>query len=219
MIKALFFDLDGTLLDTLEDIRICLNATLEAFGYPPLTLAQTRAYVGNGARRLVERALPEHSRIEEVYSAYRSAFASAAGTNTKLFDGERDVLLRLKERYAMCVISNKPQDATENVVREKLGFVSFDFIGGDSGAFPVKPDPALTLFAVGKLGVRPDECLFIGDGETDVQTGHGAGMATVSCLWGNRTREQLQAAGATLFAADFAELESLIDQTDRNSAL
>lgn len=209
--KAVLFDLDGTLLDTVSDIHFTVNETLRHFGYPEITPDQTRAYIGNGARRLLERALPkEANNFEECYFYYRKRFAESENANTRLFEGEIEVLQRLKAEARLAVITNKPQDATEGCLRRFFPEGLFDFVGGDSGMFPCKPDPSLALYAALRMRVPVGECIFVGDGETDVETAKNAGMKQVSVLWGYRSLEQLLAAGARLFASDFFELEKIL---------
>ncbi len=209
--KAILFDLDGTLLDTVSDIHVTVNETLRRFGYPEITSEQTRAYIGNGARRLLERALPKDAdNFEECYLFYRKRFSESENANTRPFEGEIEVLQRLKEKARLAVITNKPQDATESCLRRFFPEGLFDFAGGDAGMFPCKPDPSLALYAALRMRVPVSECIFVGDGETDVETAKNAGMKQVSVLWGYRSREQLLAAGAKTFAADFCDLEKIL---------
>lgn len=212
MIKAIFFDLDGTLLDTLEDIRVCLNETLLLFGRQPVTKEETRLFVGNGAKKLVERALKgDFSRFDEILADYKYRFARCDNSHTRLYDGEAELLDKLRGKVRLCVITNKPQDAAEKVLADKFDF-TFDYVGGDSGKYPVKPDPAQTLAAMRSFSLTPEECLFVGDGETDFLTGRNAGMNTVSCLWGFRTQEVLESYGANLFAENYAQLGKIFTE-------
>lgn len=212
MIKAAIFDLDGTLLDTLADIRFVLNETLSHFSYPEITEAQTKEYIGEGALRLVERALPANAEnIDEVFVYYKNVYASCRNEHTRPFEGIIGLLQGLKKRgVKIGILTNKPQAATEECVKQFFSEIPFDFVGGDGGLFPCKPDPAYAQYAALKLRVLPAECVFIGDGETDAQTAIRAGMTGVSVLWGYRTRVQLEAAGATRFVSEVKELEEFL---------
>ena len=209
---AVFFDLDGTLLDTVPDIRASLNATLEEFGYSGISYHETCAFVGNGAEKLVSRALPKSAEnLHEVYARFRERYGASDNEETKPYDGIRELLVRLKERgVKLAVVTNKPQNATERVIG-KFFPDTFDFVGGDNGSFPCKPDPSLARYAALTMRVAPRDCVFIGDGETDVLTAKNAGMREIAVLWGYRTREQLAAAGATQFASSASELEKMLE--------
>ncbi len=209
--RAVFFDLDGTLLDTVPDICAELNATLAEGGYPTLSEERTRAYVGNGARKLLERALPKGAEIEAPLAAFKRRYARCENGKTRAYEGIGALLEALKARgCALAVITNKPQEAAEHTLLQKFPAGTFDFIGGDSGDFPVKPDPALTRYAALSLRVAPRDCVFVGDGETDAATARAAGMRFCAALWGYRSREQLAAAGASEFAASPEELRKML---------
>lgn len=212
MIKAVLFDMDGTLLDTLGDIAARVNDTMRAFSYPEIPLDKVRAYVGDGARRLVERAMPQGAdNLDECYTYFKEHFEKSDNSRTKLFAGEEETLSAMRARgLKLGIVTNKPQVATERLVKQFFPEGCFSFVGGDSGDFPCKPDPTLALYAALTLRVAPAECLFAGDGETDVQTAIRAGMRGVSCLWGYRTRTQLEQAGATAFVERFPELEKFL---------
>ncbi|MGN0823069.1 MAG: HAD family hydrolase [Candidatus Gallimonas sp.] len=214
MIRAVLFDLDGTLLDTLSDIHGVLIDTLRRFGYPEITVEQTREYIGEGARRLIERALPDGAdNTDECFAYFKERYAASGNAHTRLFDGEAEFLERLFARgIKAAIVTNKPQAATETVVAQFFPNLPFGFVGGDSGNFPCKPDPTLARFAALTMRVPIEECAFVGDGETDVQTAIAAGMQGVACLWGYRSRERLSEAGATRFASDFAELEKILGE-------
>ena len=212
MLKAVFLDLDGTLLDTLGDIQYYVNEALAAFSFPPITLDETRRYVGDGAWDLMERAVPKGAKeLEACYEYFREHFARNTQERTRLYEGEIETLTALKARgLKLGVITNKPQDATEGCIQKFFPAGIFDFVGGDSGLFPRKPDPSLARYAALFLRLSPSECAFVGDGETDAEVAINAGMFGVSVLWGYRTREQLAAAGATRFAASYGELYRLL---------
>ncbi len=206
--RAVFFDLDGTLCDTVGDIRFHVNAMLASRGYPILSVEQTKRYIGNGARHLVERALPPNAEdTQDCYEQFMESFSKSDGALISLYAGEREALERLKEEgMRLAVITNKPQAAVHGTLAKFFPDRFFDFVGGDSGMFPIKPDPSLTRYAALSMRVSPAECVFVGDGETDVLTARNAGMRGIAALWGYRTREQLAEAGAREFASGFGEL-------------
>lgn len=214
MIKAILFDLDGTLLDTLGDIEANVNGMLREKGYPEITREQVMAYVGDGAKKLVERALPSGADdLDECYTYFRTRFEKSDNARTKLFGGEREVLERLKGKgLKLGVVTNKPHLATLRLIEKFFPEGFFDFVYGDDGSFPCKPDPTLARYAALTLRVAPAECMFAGDGETDVKTALAAGMHGIACLWGYRSRGQLVSAGASVFAHDFAELEKITEK-------
>lgn len=208
---AIFFDLDGTLLDTVRDIRFYVNEMLAHFSYPTLSEEQIRAYVGDGAKKLIERALPERTRFDECFGMFSERFSRSDSSRTTLFEGEKETLDALKARgFLFAVITNKPQLAAERCLERFFPAGYFDFVGGDSGAFRCKPDPSLTRYAALSLRVPLRECVFVGDGETDVLTAKNAGMRGIAALWGYRTREQLARAGAREFAERFGDLEKIL---------
>lgn len=213
MIKAVIFDLDGTLLDTSRDIHKVLNASLKKFSVPEISLEQTINFVGNGAKKLVERAAGEKyaSLAPSIYADFSKAFAKCENSLTALYDGEEYVLNRLKaDGIKLAVLTNKPQKAAENVCKKHLEKFGFDCICGQTEDMPLKPDPQSTLKIIENFGIEKSECIFVGDGETDVLTAANAGIKCISVLWGYRKKEHLKAAGAEIFVNSFAELLSAI---------
>ena len=210
MIKTILFDLDGTLLDTLPDIHKSLNETLAAFSFPPVTKEQTRAYIGNGAELLVKRAIPAGADLDACFAKFTEIFSANKGEETKPFPGVCEGLARFKAQgYQLGVISNKPQYAT-SFLTEKFFSGQLDFVAGDGGIFPRKPDPTLARYCALALRSAPAECAFVGDGETDVKTALNAKMCGVAVLWGYRSKAQLEEAGAVRFVKSFEELENLV---------
>lgn len=212
MIKAVIFDLDGTLLDTSHDIHAVINASLTKFGLPQISYESTLKFVGNGAKKLVERAIGERTdTLQEVYADYSERFANCNNELTSLYPQEAETLKKFKDAgIRLAIVSNKPQRATEHVYAKFLSNFGFSIVFGQTEYYPLKPNPASTCAILNKLDVSTDECIFVGDGETDVQTAKAANIKCVSVLWGFRTMEQLKEAGAENFAQKFSDLESFI---------
>ena len=208
MLKAVLLDLDGTLLDTLGDIQYYVNEALAAFSFPPISRDQTRRFIGDGAWELMERAVPHGAKeLEACYEYFREHFSRNTQERTRLYDGEIETLSALKARgLKLGVVTNKPQDATEGCIQKFFPEGLFDFVGGDTGSFPCKPDPSLAQYAALTLRVAPSECAFVGDGETDAMVARNAGMFGVSVLWGYRTKEELSRVGASRFVSSYEEL-------------
>ncbi len=213
MKKALIFDLDGTLLDTSRDIHKVLNATLKKFGLPEVTLSRTLSMVGDGAYKLVERAVGQENAVQvpRIYAEYSKAFAACDNSLTCLFEGEAESLEKfVAAGLKLAIVTNKPQKATERVCSQYLEKFGFAEIIGYSGEFPLKPDPSAVLEIIGKFRLKKEDCLFIGDGDADVKTAANAGIDCISVLWGYRTEESLLRIGAVKFAHSFKELEKLV---------
>ncbi|MDE7162775.1 MAG: HAD family hydrolase [Clostridia bacterium] len=210
MYKAVIFDLDGTLLDSLNDILFILNNTLEHFGLPQITREQAKNYIGNGARELVRLAIGSENahRLDEILAYYKKEYALSDNKLASLYDGEEAALCAFKERgVKIAILTNKPHAAAmraNGIFFKKFGF---DLILGQTDGIALKPAPDAVYKIVEELRVKKEECLFVGDGETDVETAKNAGMDCVSVLWGYRTKEQLEAAGATRFAENFKKLQ------------
>ncbi|MBQ8426945.1 MAG: HAD family hydrolase [Clostridia bacterium] len=214
MNKLVIFDLDGTLLDTLADIYENINIMLDKFGYPLKTIEQIRQYIGNGAKKLVERSLPDtatESDILECLAFYNDVYTNCGSPKTKLYDGVGEVLLQLKDRgFKLAILTNKPQPTTNEVYKKYLAEYNFDMVVGQSFGKKIKPDPETTLEIMNKLGAGRKSTYFIGDGETDIQVANNARVNGVAVLWGFRDKEQLSNAGAKVFATEPKQLLSII---------
>ncbi|HJB93111.1 MAG TPA: HAD family hydrolase [Candidatus Borkfalkia stercoripullorum] len=214
MLKAVLFDLDGTVLDTLPDLNACMNEALGNFGCPPITLEQTRRYVGNGGLMFAARALPESRKGDAEYfykNVYCPVHFACKNGRTKPFAGEAECMAALERAgIKRAVVTNKSQRAADELGETLLKPYGFSAVFGNRDGVPVKPDPTLALMALEALGAAPSEAAFVGDGETDVQTAKNAGMRSVSVLWGYRPKEVLVSAGAERFARTFSELAQIL---------
>lgn len=208
MYKVIIFDLDGTLLDTSADICEVLNDALYTFGCPRVSLRKTIESVGNGAKALIDQVVPPQcGNVREIYEYYRLKFAQCDNSHTKLYDGEDDFLINVKKSGAkMAILTNKPNDAALKVYNSFLSKYNFDIVLGHDERFPLKPAPEAVHYIMQQLGAGNSECLFVGDGETDIATAANASIDCVSVLWGYRSKEQLECAGGSVFANTFTEL-------------
>ena len=211
--KAVLFDMDGTLLDTLEDLCDSTNHALAQMGYPLRGIEEIRRFIGNGAEKQIRRAVPEgtsEGKIMETLAAFRAYYQDHCQIKTKVYDGLLDVLSELKEKgVKMAVVSNKPDAAVKKLSREYFGD-RLDFAVGPSDGVRCKPYPDMAEEALKALGVEKKDAVFVGDSEVDVQTGLNAGLDVIAVSWGFRSRKVVIEAGAKMIADDASELEKLI---------
>lgn len=207
-LRAVIFDLDGTLADTLTDIAAAASATLGELGVGPYELEQYRAWIGGGARRLMEQALPadQQHRLDEVDARFRQHYAANLVVATAPYAGIPAVLDALAERFTLAVLSNKPHAMTTEIVARVFGAWDFADVVGKQDGVPAKPDPTSVLAMAARLGVDPSMCAYVGDTDIDVQTATAAGMLSVGVSWGFRDAESLVAAGALRLAASPEDL-------------
>ena len=210
MKTAILFDLDGTLLDTLEDLHNATNYTLAHFGCPRRSLEEIRCFVGNGARNQIRCSLPEdgnHPPLEEVLAFYQEYYnrVSTEGTAAP-YPGVMDALTKLQEKYALAIVSNKPDPAVKNLCAKYFPGI---YARGVSEDCPRKPAPDMVYLTLKTLGA--EKCVFVGDSEVDVATAQNAGVPCVSVLWGFRDEKTLTDAGAEVFCSDAAQLPALIE--------
>jgi phosphoglycolate phosphatase len=201
-IRAVLFDLDGTLLDSLADIGESVNSVLAERGFASHPLAAYRAFVGDGMTMLVRRAVPENARDDETVSDFvkrlKKVYGERSEKLTRPYDGIPELLDELsRQGIAMAVLSNKPHELTVGLVERLLAAWSFDPVLGERPAVPRKPDPAGALEIAEKLGLAPSDILYVGDTPTDLATARAAGMPAVAAAWGFRTEVELCGSGAT----------------------
>ncbi len=199
--KAVIFDLDGTLIDSLADIACATNHALAECGYPQHPEQAYRHFVGNGIRRLIERSMPPEERTEEriarCHRLMADRYRQCCTERTRLYDGVAGMLDALTAAgLKMAVLSNKPGEFVAKIVSALLWPWPFEGLLGGDGRFPAKPDPQGALWLAGQMGVAPGEVVFVGDSNVDMRTAAAAGMYGVGACWGFRDRDELLAAGA-----------------------
>ena len=201
--RAIVFDLDGTLLDTLEDLADSMNAVLAAAGCPTHPVAAYRHFVGDGIRTLVRRACPAGSAaLADGVEALRAEYGRRWRAKTKPYPGVDRLLDALAAReLPFAILSNKPDDFTRLTTEALLGRWRFAAVWGVRPDVPPKPDPTGALALAAALGVSPAEILYVGDTNTDMETAVAAGMDPVGALWGFRDAAELTASGARVLVA------------------
>ncbi len=213
MIDTVIFDLDGTLLNTLDDLADSVNYALSSLGYPQRTVDEVRMMVGNSVVYLIEKALPEGT-DEAVFTRCLNIFEEHYKINmrnkTAPYDGVMQMLSDVKAKgYKMAVVSNKPDVFTKELVSELFGeYIPLAI--GRSDDMPRKPAPDMVLHAMDKLGSAKSTTAYVGDSEVDVVTSKNAGLPCIGCLWGFRDRETLESAGAEHIISSPDELVGLV---------
>jgi phosphoglycolate phosphatase len=213
---AVLFDLDGTLLDTLDDIADASNAVLLRHGFPAHPVSRYRYFVGEGAMNLIIRTLPESARTEDtvrrLYEEFRAEYAKNWNAKTRPYRGVPELLDALVERSVkIAVLSNKPDDFTQKCVGELLGAWAFNAVLGHRDGVPAKPDPNGAIDLAKTLSVSPARILYLGDSSIDMETALAAGMFPVGALWGFRTREELETSGACAVIGKPQDLLALLN--------
>ena len=216
MKKACIFDLDGTLTDSLRSIAYFVNTEIAKYGMPDVPAEDFKLYAGNGARMLIRRVLARNGRLDEtlentILQNYNAAYDADPLHLCTVYDGMFSLLKKLREKdVSVNVLSNKPHPTAEKVVKALFGEQTFSYIFGARENIPLKPDPYGVFEILNLLGLEQSEALYIGDTATDVQTGKAAGLFTVGVLWGFRTKDELEKAGADAVAAHPEEIVNFL---------
>ena len=208
MKTGIIFDLDGTLLDTLEDLHAAVNHTLAQFHCPPRTQEEARRFVGNGVDQLVRLSLPGKDTdpdVTEVIAAYRSYYNAHCREKTGPYAGILQALADLATEYPLAVVSNKPDSAVKPLCREYFGDI---YSLGERKETPRKPAPDMVWQAMSAIGVS--QCVYVGDSEVDILTAKNAGVPCLSVTWGFRNEAELQEAGAQYFCHTPADLPNVL---------
>lgn len=199
MYQCCIFDLDGTIINTLPSLKKTVDETLKAFGLGPIDEAHIKIFVGDGYKALVERALKycgdeSLAHYEEALEVYTEQFKEYCLYRMKPYDGMPELLNFLKEQgIKIAVVTNKPHERAVECVELVYGKGFFDKVTGEGKGMRCKPDPEGALMTAGVLGLKPSECLYLGDTNTDMRTGINAGMDTAGVTWGFRDRAELEA--------------------------
>ncbi|HEY1686695.1 MAG TPA: HAD family hydrolase [Tepidisphaeraceae bacterium] len=213
--RAILFDLDGTLLDTLDDIADAGNAALTSHGFPAHPVPAYRHFVGEGVATLIQRILAENHRDEATLAAVAKSYVAAYQKNWNIksrpYPGIPEMLDELARRQIrLAILSNKPHDFTCQCVETFLAKWKFEEVLGATAKLPRKPNPAAALHVAQMMQLPPADFLYLGDTNTDMQTAVAAGMYPVGVLWGFRDRPELEAAGAKTIIAHPSELITLM---------
>ncbi|MGE5257517.1 MAG: HAD family hydrolase [Hyphomicrobiales bacterium] len=209
--EAVIFDLDGTLLNTLDDLADSMNCVLERNRLPKHEPAAYKYFVGDGMDMLVRRALPmdvaDSGEFQRFLREMKNEYALRWAEKTRPYEGVPEMLEAFSaDGLDMAVLTNKPDDATRQIIRRFLPDAPFRLVIGATPEKPKKPDPAVALEIAGRLNLPPERFVFVGDSSIDMRTAVAAGMFPVGALWGFRTREELIAAGAKMLFERPADL-------------
>ena len=203
MYNTVIFDLDGTLLDTLQDLADSANYALRAMGFPERSLSEVRSFVGNGVRRLMALCVPDgedNPRFEECFAVFNEHYDAHCRDNTKPYDGIMKLLSDLtKKEYKLAIVSNKPDAPVKVLTREWFGnYISVAI--GEKATVRKKPAPDTVLKALDELWSEKWEAVYVGDSEVDIATAKNAGVDCISVTWGFRDEAWLKENGATMIA-------------------
>ena len=215
-IKAIFFDLDGTLLDTIEDLKTAVNYAMDSFGFPHRTYDEIRCFVGNGMQNLINRSLPVDVSDSSIQKQALDIFLDYYGAHlidfTKPYSGVVELMTKLKDLgYIVAIVSNKEDLSARKVCRHFFHTIP-DYVIGESDELARKPAPDMIKYLLSSFKLKPDEVVLVGDSDVDAKTALNAKVPFVAVTWGFRTRRQLEEVGATLFINYPNELLEVLNQ-------
>lgn len=217
--KAAIFDMDGTLVNTLEDIFDGVNEMLAHYNFPLRTIDEVRNFVGNGAKKLIERSLPKEKSadenfLQEALKYYDGCYSRHALNKTKPYDGIMEFLTELNEKnIPLAICTNKQKFAAVKIAGKILSPIKFFEIVGDEPGKPRKPDPTRALEIAKNMGVEPAEVAYFGDTAVDMETARNAGFFAVGVSWGFRPRSELEESGAKIIIDN---PKNLLEGNDKN---
>lgn len=214
-IDTIIFDLDGTLLNSLNDLHACFNHAITSFGYPKRTLNEIKSFVGNGIKKAIERALPnqiEDSDLNKIVDYFRIYYKDHMLEYTKPYDGIIPMLKELKQKgYKIAVVSNKYDDAVKNLVKNYFGEY-IDIAVGEGYGIRRKPEIDGVIEAINELNSNLKKAIYVGDSEVDIKTAKNAGIHCISVTWGYRDKDFLMSEGAEYFANLPKEIIEIIEK-------
>ena len=213
MVKLCVFDLDGTLVNTLHDLTNSLNYALEACGFPALSESRVAAIVGHSVNYMCEHAVPPESKdqAEKVLAIYREHYKEHSLDRSHPYDGMIEAVEAIKAAgVTVAIASNKPHADTVKVIETLYPKDLYSIVLGRMDKFAIKPAPDVLRFIMDFFGVTPEESVYVGDSDVDVEFARNTGLDCVSCTWGYRSRKQLLEAGATCLIDDFEELLQIV---------
>ena len=212
--KGVIFDLDGTLIDSVQDICAFANRKLAEYGYPTHTVDRYIDWIGDGARKLIERACPQDidsSTFEKLFAEYLHIYECDKHTESVLYDGIPELLDRLNaDKVPMAILTNKPHKVMLSTIESYFKKWDFVIVQGQEEGKPRKPDPAAALEIAEIMQLAPEDIVFIGDSAVDVKTGNGSGMTSICIMCGYETRENILAAQPDIMLEKHKELLSIL---------
>lgn len=213
MKKAMIFDLDGTLLNTLADLRTAVNLAFAAYGLPQRSMEEVRRAVGNGIRKLISRSVPEGTDTateEAVFLRFKEEYKLHCSDKTAPYPGIPELLRQLREEgYLLAVVSNKADFAVQELMEQYFQGL-YDVALGETEGLARKPAPDMVEEVLKHLQVEKAAAVYVGDSEVDVETARNAGIFCISVTWGFREKEVLEACGAECFAGNTEELQRAV---------
>lgn len=220
MIRLAIFDMDGTLVNSLEDLADACNRILLMHGLPEYETDRYRYFVGDGAAKLIERVLPDNLRdgdtIRRYYDEFTAYYKVHCNDKTAPYAGIPEALAALRKAgFQLAVASNKPDIAAQEIAANMFGESTFDLVLGKTDTRPTKPDPKIIHDILAVLKCPPEQAVLIGDTNVDVRTGKNADVRVIGCAWGFRGREELQTAGADWILDSPEELPALLAKIDK----
>lgn len=211
------FDLDGTLVNSLMDLGLSVNKVLENHYLPTYSIEEYNFMVGNGVRKLMERALKQHSdMLEECLKEFYEIYEENCLENTLPYEGIKELIERLKAKdMKLAVVTNKPHHLAVKIV-ETLFPDTFDAIYGQQDFYPVKPSPESTMYALMAMRLSKEDCLFIGDSNVDIETAINTDMESAGVCWGFRGEQELIEAGADYICYNPDDIERVVFHENRS---
>ena len=215
--RAAIFDMDGTLVDTLEDLADSVNEMLAIYNFPQRTIEEVRKFVGNGARKLMERALPaeksaDKNFVDKALETYNQCYLKNVLNKTKPYSGIMEFLTELQaKKIPLGICTNKQNFAAQIIAEKILSPIKFEKVFGDEKNFPRKPNPTRALEIAKSFSVEPEQVAYFGDTAVDMNTAVNAGFLPVGVTWGFRPESELQDSGAKIIVHHPREILNLID--------